>query len=279
MQFLGILMAISAAFAWGGADFSGGYATRRNNQFQIVFLNSLIGLALLVLLALLWGESLPVWHNTLIALAAGLCGAFAMPALYKGLSIGNVALVSPVAAVVGAIIPMSVGMLIEGLPSVAQRVGFILALAGIWLVSRYSADDGDNGANAGLGLALLAGLGFGGYLSLIPQIKGEGVFTPLAITKLVAMLVALALMRRNRLALPAAGGAALALLSGVLDVGGNFLYLFGTRFARLDIVAALAALYPAGTVLLSSLLLKERFARTQLLGMVVCLAAILLITV
>lgn len=271
-------MAIGAAFSWGGGDFSGGYATRRYSQYQVVFLNSFISVFLLALLAWLWGEGLPERRNALIALAAGLCGAFGLPAFYKALSIGNAALVSPVAAVIGALIPMSVGMIIEGMPTPAQMTGFALALTGIWLVTRYSMHDGGNDRRAGLGLALLAGLGFGGYLSLIPQVHGDQVFTPLAIAKLTALLVALALMRRSRQGLPALGGALLALFSGLLDTSGNLLYLLGTRFARLDIVAALAALYPAITVLLSSLLLKERVGGLQSLGVAICLAAILLIT-
>jgi drug/metabolite transporter (DMT)-like permease len=69
-----------------------------------------------------------------------------------------------------------------------------------------------------------------------------------------------------------------ALLSGFLDAGGNILYLFATQNTRLDIAALLSSLYPAATVLLSSLILKEKSSLTQWFGVGACIVAIMLIT-
>ncbi|MBA3072968.1 MAG: EamA family transporter, partial [Anaerolineae bacterium] len=123
---LGILMAFTSALVWGSADFIGGLATRRRDQYQVVMLSALSGMALLVLAALIFGESFPTWKGVFWAALAGLAGAVGIAALYKGLSIGESAVVAPTSAVIGAGLPVAFGFLTEGLPDPLRLVGFVL---------------------------------------------------------------------------------------------------------------------------------------------------------
>jgi drug/metabolite transporter (DMT)-like permease len=274
---IGILLALSASLSWGAGDFCGGLAARKINQFQVLLLTTSSSLLLLVLFAVIGNENLPSARDIILAVVAGISGSLGLAALYKGLSLGNTALVAPVAGVIGAIIPTLAGIAVEGLPGILTMTGFALAVVGIWLLSRPK-DGSSHLAADGLGLAVLAGIGFGGFLALIAQIKGEQVFTTLVFSKIASLALAILLVRIGRQALPKLGASPVALLSGFLDAGGNILYLFATQNTRLDIAALLSSLYPAATVLLSSLILKEKISPPQWFGVSACVVAIMLIT-
>lgn len=274
---IGIILSLVAAFSWGAGDFCGGLAARKIHQFQVLLLATGSSLVLVFLFAIFGQESIPSTRDVIISMLAGGSGALGLAALYRGLSLGNAALVAPIAGVVGAILPTLIGLWQEGLPSLITLLGFALALVGIWLVTR-SENHGENHVQTGIGFALLAGLGFGAFLALIAQIEGEQIFMPLVFSKLASLLLALILLRMRQLSFPKPIHAPMALLSGCLDAGGNVFYLYATHFVRLDIAALLSSLYPAGTVLLSSLVIKEKISLPQWLGVGTCIVAIMLIT-
>ncbi|MBC8504499.1 MAG: DMT family transporter [Anaerolineales bacterium] len=277
IHILGALIALGAAISWGGGDFSGGYAARKINHFQVLFLTSLSSLSLLLILAIVWVEGIPSTTNAIYAILAGTAGALGLAAFYKGLSIGNVAIVAPVGGVIGSIIPVLFGIFIQGFPGYPALSGFALALLGIWLVTKVE-NGSDSNLKSSLGLATLAGLGFGGFLTLIAQIDGEQIFAPLVVAKFTSLLVAFILIRQSKQSMPKFNRSGIALLSGVLDAGGNMLYLLAIQFTRLDIAALLSSLYPAGTVLLSTFILKEKTTISQWIGVALCITAIMLIT-
>lgn len=274
---VGIVLALAAAMSWGAADFFGGLASRKQNQFQVLLLASCSSLILLFLLAVISRESLPSVNNIIIALVAGIMGSLGLAALYKGLSLGNAALVASVAGVISAIIPTLVGLFIEGLPGILNLIGFVLAIVGIWLVTR-SKDGNGKIVQVGLRLAILAGIGFGGFLTLIAQIEGEQIFVPLAFAKLASLILAFILLRTRQLPVPKPAASPISIWTGFMDAGGNIMYLSATQFTRLDFAAVLSSLYPAGTVLLSSIILKEKISSYQWIGVGICIAAIILIT-
>jgi drug/metabolite transporter (DMT)-like permease len=275
---MGIFIALASAISWGSGDFCGGIASRRINQFQVLFLASLSSLFLLLLLAWLRGENIPGWENTLISLTAGVSGAVGLSALYRGLSIGDAAVVAPVAGVVGVIVPILVGIFQEGFPGYPQVAGFTLALYGIWLVSSKNGEGNTESKNS-LILAVFAGIGFGGFLTLIAQIDGNQVFSPLVVAKFASFMFAVVLLRRKEYPFPPIKGHPIAILTGLLDAGGNLLYLVATQYSRLDVVAVLTSLYPGFTVLLSSVILKEDVSSRQWAGAIICISAIVLITI
>jgi len=273
----GILLALTSAFVWGAGDFSGGFAARRSNQYKVLALAALSGIAILLGAAALRGESLPSPASTIWAMLAGASGGLGLAALYRGLSLGHAASVAPTAAVVGAVLPVAFSGLVEGLPGRTRLVGFALAFLGIWLVSQTIRQDIEV-SRTSFALACLAGAGFGGFFIFIAQVERGLVFTPLIVTRCITLCVALVLLRIRRLPWGPLTPNPTALVAGVLDAGGNVFYLLAKQATRLDVAAVLSSLYPASTVLLSCILLKEKVTRTQWLGVAVCLAAIVFIT-
>lgn len=278
--------ALLSAAVWGSGDFSGGLASRRGNQYQVLVVVTLSGALLLAALTLLRREPLPTGAPLWLAAAAGLSGGLGIAFLYRGLSIDRAATVAPVAAVVTGAMPVLYGALSQGLPNVWQLLGFALALAGIFLVSRSPAVEGGDGAasaldqpRAGLLLAVGAGLGFGGFFVLLPASAAGQVFAPLLIARLASLALALILLLGRRQPFPAPTAHPIALLAGVLDSGGNIFYALAKQYTRLDIAAVLSSFYPAATVLLAWLILQERVARLQWVGAALCLVAVVLITI
>lgn len=261
---------------WGSGDFAGGVAARRSHQFQVLALSALSGIVLLLACGVARRETVPPPSSLMWAAAAGLSGAGGIAALYRGLAIGSAAIVAPTAAVITAALPVVFSGLTSGLPHPSQLAGFIVAIAGIWLVARTN--ESSTPSTPGLQLAVIAGVGFGGFLILIAQVHSELVFLPLAVTRGMTLVAALALLVGRGIAVPAMTANPIALLAGVLDAGGNVLFLFARQHTRLDIAAVLSSFYPVATVVLARVILHERVTATQWIGAAVCLAAVALIT-
>jgi drug/metabolite transporter (DMT)-like permease len=210
-------------------------------------------------------------------LAAGTCSAIGIAALYQGLSTGAAATVAPTSAVVGAALPVLAGSLLQSLPSRTVLTGIALGLIGIWLVSSLSPGNQDS-KRSGVVLGILAGLGFGAFFVLISQVDDSAFFTPLIFVKVAALAFGVVILVFQRQRFPSLRANPLALLSGVLDTGGNLLFLLATRFTSLAVAAVLASMYPAVTVGLSILILHEKISRRQITGVVLCVAAVALIS-
>jgi drug/metabolite transporter (DMT)-like permease len=287
-QLIGIIAALTSALVWGSGDFTGGLATRRSSQFQVVTTAALVGLVLLALTALLLREPFPSSSDIAWSSAGGISGAVGIALLYRGLSTGSAAMVAPTSGVVAAIIPVIAGSLLEGLPDVTQLVGIPLGLAGIYLVSRpHPGSERASARWSEFVLALFAGVGFGGFFVLIAQVESERIFAPLAFAKLAAFvfgfLVLLAQRRNSRRrdsqgkSGPLLDFSPLALLTGVLDAGGNMFYLVAVQYVVLAVAGVISSMYPAATVILAVLVLGERIMRFQSVGVLLCLAAVALI--
>jgi drug/metabolite transporter (DMT)-like permease len=272
----GILCALLSALTWGGGDFCGGAATKRNNVFQVMATAALSGLVLLAGLAILRGESFPQPIGILYAALAGACGAAGMAALYYALSLGYTAMVAPTSAVIGAGIPVVFAGLTLGLPAPARLAGFGLALAGIWLVSR-PAEQGRGVSRTAFLLACFAGICFGGFFILIVQVGPGVVFTPLVVSRCLTLLTAFLLLRIRRLPWVPPTAHPIGLAAGLLDAGGNIFYVLAGQLTRLDAAAVLVSLFPATTVLLARIFWREQISRGQWAGVALCLAAIILI--
>jgi drug/metabolite transporter (DMT)-like permease len=272
----GVLLALASALVWGSGDYCGGRAARRLDTFQVLALSAVSGITVLTVAALVVGEPLPTATSIMWASAAGLAGAAGIVSLYRGLAVGRAATVAPLAAVIAALLPVLFTAVNEGIPHVFQLAGFALALIGIWLVARAAPDSGGSRAGAGHGLA--AGFGFGGFLILIALVEPELVYVPLAVARLVMLVTGLAAIAARRLTVPAPLSHPVALLAGTLDAGGNILYLLARQQVRLDIAAVLSSLYPVATVLLARVVSHEPVTRVQWAGALVCLAAVVLIT-
>jgi drug/metabolite transporter (DMT)-like permease len=273
----GIGFGLASASCWGAGDFCGGLASRRTHVYGVVLVSQIVGLVLLTILALLLAEPFPDAADVLWAAIAGIGGAVGLAALYHGLATGPMGVVAPVAAVVSVILPLIFGLFLEGLPAPSQLLGFGLALCGVWFITRPGA--GSRIQVRDLVLPVVAGLGFGVFFILIDHVSAAAVLWPLAAARTASVLALLVvvLLTRQR-ARPVAGQMPLILMSGLFDTGGNAFYALAAGAGRLDIAAVLSSLYPAVTVVLARLILKERLSRLQGFGLALAMIAVLLIS-
>jgi drug/metabolite transporter (DMT)-like permease len=276
---LGIVFALVSAFLGGSGDFIGGLATRRSSPFQVLTLTSIAGLVTLLLCAAGWREPLPPLSSAGWAMSAGVVAVVGMSALYRTLSLGYAASVAPTSGVIGAGLPVVFTALTVGWPGPARLAGFALALLGIGLVSQSVAPGGGRVSRQGFGLACLAGSSFGVFFILLGQMKAGPVFMLLVLTRCASLATLLLVLWASRQSLPALTSNPAALFIGVIDAVGTALYVLAKQFTRLDVAAVLVSLYPAVTVLLACIVVKEKVSRNQWIGAALCLAAIGLITV
>ncbi len=271
------ILALSAAAAWGAGDFTGGLAARRVGPLRTVLISYSIGLLVLVTAALARLERLPPPADLLWGGLAGLSGMVGIGFLLRGFTIGRMGIVAPVSGVLAAAIPVLFAALTEGLPRDLQLVGFGVGLAGIWLLSRR---EPLAGRPAGLGMALLAGLGFGTFFILLDQVGQGAVLWPLVAGRVsaCALLAGIAIFTR-RPGIAARLPLGLLALAGVLDAGGNLFFLLAIQGGRLDVGAVLGSFYPAVTAGLAWLVTGETLASLQRIGVALAVLAIVLITV
>ena len=268
----GVLSGLGAAASWGAGDYAGGLATRRASVWRVVLVSQAVGVVLTVVLALALRESLPARRDLLWGVGAGLSGALGIVGLYSALAAGQMGVAAPITAVVGAVLPVLVGVATEGLPGPLAFAGVALALPGIVLLSRPHG----RASPRALGLALLSGVGFGGFFVMVDVASRESIAWPLLAARVATLgAVALVALARREARGPTPWG--LAALAGAGDTAGNAFFALATVLGRLDAAAVLASLYPAFTVVLARVLLKEHLTRGQVAGMALTLAAIGLI--
>jgi len=274
--FLTAIFALSAAAAWGSGDFTGGIVARRIGTFHTMLIPYLISFVILVSTALLRREQFSQPADLMWGALAGILVMAGYGFLLRGFASGRMGIVAPVSGVLATAIPVIFATLTEGLPHGLQLLGFGLALVSIWMLSR---PEKFGSRPAGLGLALLAGAGFGGFFTALDQVGANAIFWPLAAGRLTAfaLMVAFALSTRRSL-IPQVPPLVLLALLGLLDVGGNLFFLLAVQTGRLDVAAVLASLYPAVTALLAWLITKEHITRLQVIGVAVAVLAIALIT-
>ena len=270
-----ILYSLGSALCWGVADFSGGLASRRANVYKVVLVAHTTGMALMVALALMRGEAMPTLREMMWGIAAGTAGTIGLVALYRALAVGKMGIVAPITAVLTAVLPMSYGLVTQGLPRTIQLFGFVIAAIGIALISR---PEKTAGMPKGLGLALLASAGFGFFLIFIKFAGTTAVYWPLAAARFPAViLMGIMAVLSNEPSGFDKRIVRLALIAGVLDTLGNVTFVLANQHGRLDVAAVLSALYPAMTVALAFFVLKERVMRIQYVGIVAVLISVPLI--
>ena len=268
-------LSLSAAVTWGAADFNGGFAAKKANAFWVVVVAHGTGLLFMAALALGTHDPLPGREALMWGVAAGFCGGIGLAAFYRALAIGQMGINAPISAVLTALLPVIIGFREQGLPSHIQFAGFGLALVAIWLLAT---PQGESGRPRGLGLAVVAGFGFSGFLVCSKFAGQHSLFWPLVAARvtsvgLMLLIVLTARIRWN----PGAKSLRYMVLAGILDSTGNALFVAATQHGRLDVAAVLASFYPASTVVLARLLLKERISLLQGTGILAALISVPLI--
>lgn len=290
------IFALSAAVAYGVGDFLGGVAARRESPSAVVLWSHIVGLGMLVAVApLIGGEPTP--RAFAAGAAAGLLGGTGVALFYKGLAVGSMSVVAPIAALLSAAVPVVAGLASGERPSAAAGVGIALALGAVVLISREAAPDGTGtgspatppagpaGSTAlrrrqieALGLAVAAGLAFGLFFVAISHAGDDTGVWPLVGARMASVaLFALLGAAKVTSAAPPRGAAAAAVGCGLLDAGANVFYVLALGHGLLSVVAVLTALYPAGTVLLARYVLGEHLTPVQRAGLGLAAAAAVLI--
>ena len=257
-----LLYAGLAALTYGASDFYGGMATRRVDATRVVLWSQIVGLGLGLVAAPVFGGAMG-WVDIAWAGAAGMAGALGLVSLYSGLSRGRAAVVAPMSGVLSGVVPAVVGFGLGERPSAVTLTGFGLAAVAVWLVSGGRLEKA-----SGFALGVLAGLGFGLFfvlLSPIPETAGLWPLIP-ARAASVAVLLLLSLRRRSRTSVDRSTVRLVGAV-GVGDMLANVFILLALQRGPLGEGAVVSSLYPAVTVVLSALILKEAVRRSQWVGL------------
>lgn len=275
---LAVACGIGSAAAWGAGDFSGGMASRKGNVLTVVLVSQFIGGLFLLGMAVLSGETMPPVRHLVYGAFAGVFGNIGLIALYRGLSTGRMGIVAPLSAVLTALVPIGYTAVYAGLPSMTRFAGFVCFGIAVWLLS--SADTGFRMTGRELLLSCIAGVGFGLFFIFIDKANDLAIFWSLVWARVasVAFLFTV-VMLVGKTGTPKAGQWLFIVMSGVLDALGNLLFSTAAHLGRLDVSAVLSSLYPAATVLLAWLFLKEKLRRRQWMGVGIAFIALGLISI
>jgi len=204
-------------------------------------------------------------------LAGGISGGAALAIFYRALSSGRMGLTAPVAAVLGAAIPAIFSMFTEGLPGKIPLLGFVIAAVGLWLITRTE----DGGKPEGIGLAVLAGIGFASFYLCVRQAGDASALWIASLTRAGGLIItALVVLLSGKFSDITPAGVRWGALTGCIDSLGTILFVCASQTGRLDEAVVLSSLYPAVTVLLARVFLKEHFTRWRFMGLLAALAAV-----
>jgi drug/metabolite transporter (DMT)-like permease len=296
-----IALALSASLTWGLADFFGPLKSRTLGVLRVLFYVQLGGLVGIALIVAARGKG-PADEAAFLAIPAGVSGTLGFYAYYRGMVVGAMSIVAPIAGI-SAVVPVIFGIASGDRPSAWKLFGIVCALVGVFLAAREPAAErpvreadrwrgfggtgrfprllkrGRKGVAPGVGLALLAALGFGGYF---PPMHAAGsadfwwATLIFRITSTSVILAAVAVRRPSLSVVPLQ--LPLLLLIGVGDMLGNLLFAAASASGLISITSVLASLYPIVTVLLARIVLSERVARSQEAGVLLTLAGVALIS-
>jgi drug/metabolite transporter (DMT)-like permease len=274
----GMGFGLLSAATFGAGDFCGGVAGKRAPVYSVIISTQVVGLALLLVCALVFQDNFPPVSHLLIGGVMGIIGAAGLFALYSGLATGKMSVVAPVSALVATLLPLGFAVLQREPITLSKGLGFAFALVSVWFVSRT-----DSGAIRlrDLRLPVIAGIGFGLFYIIGESITDVSRLWPLVAARIASLtlLLTVATVRGQRRFVPREM-LRLTALGGMLDAGGNALYILSVQAGGLISVAAvLSSLYPAMTVLLARFILHEKLIRAQIFGVVAALVAIVLISI
>lgn len=286
---MGVLFGLLAAATYGAADFVGGHVSRRFDAFSVVLISQLIGTVPLLLAFPFLAEGSPTAQALGWGAAAGIGGGTGVLLLYRGLAVGRMSVVAPITGVVAAIVPVVVGLVIGERPSAVSLLGIALALVAVILVSSAPPPDDETDVDlneelsgpapsSGVPYAFGAGLSFALFFVFLNSAGETSAVWPLLGTRGASLLlVTVAVIALRKPVKPPPGTIVAIGGAGILDVAANVFYLISTRFGLLSLVAVLTSMYPAITVLLARIFLKERMIKIQLVGLALAGTAIAMI--
>lgn len=282
---LTVVLGLAGALAYGGADFYGGLAARRSSTLLTTLGVALVGLVGLALTSpfVTAVSSYDAWFY---GAASGLAGAIGIGLLYGSLAIGPMSILSPATAFISAIVPVSVGLSAGEGGGASFYIALAVALVAVILVGFVPEKGAVRPRPLGLLMAAGSGTFIGFTVILIDLSPADSGLIPLLANRMVsssALIIAVGVLVVGRVLTsrtPKLPGLpqlrtvwTMIVIAGILDVVANVAVIYGLRSGALSVVSVLIALYPAGTILLASVVLKERIALIQWVGLVLALVA------
>ena len=276
---MGPLLALGSALSFGISDFTGGLAARRASALTVTLLAQLAGLLVLVpAMAVVQGR--PSVAALALGGLAGLFGSLGLVLYLRCMAIGPMGLISPIAALVGAAVPVAWGVALAGEHLLTRDlVGIVAGLLAVLLVAYQPGTPLTAAGTRGPLVAAAAGVTFGLFLVLLDATPGDSGLWPLVGARTAGSGLLLLLLLRARRSWPAGGGRSLALTSGITDQLANVLFLLATRTGLLSLASLLTSLYPVVVVVLARQLLRERLSPLQTVGVTLALLATALIVI
>ncbi len=292
---LTVVVGLTSALIFGAADFFGGVAAKRMSPLRVTAIGAVSGLLILLAAEALVGGRWS-WEAMLYGGISGVTGALAITLLYACLAIGPMSILSPLTALVAAFVPLVAGLLRgERLPFFGY-IALGIALVAVVLVGFVKEEGAVRPSLKALLMATTSGALIGVFLILIDLTPDDAGLVPLIANRAVNGVVmftvigvlALVILRRteNNTGAPSGTPATIGMLSGgwragfwlaaaagMVDATANAVLLIGLRIGDLSVMAVLAALYPAGTIILAAIVLRERIAPVQIVGLVLALVA------
>ena len=276
---IAIALALGASIAWGCSDFLAGLKTRRLAVLWVLLVSQATGLVLVLAAALISGHALPSGHAALLAAGAGVAELIGFAALYRALAVGEMSVVAPISAT-AALLPIFVGVVAGEAPMPVQAVGMALALAGAALASLEPGKEGSGRrAAAGVGLAVVAALGFGIFFVGMDLAADDGALWAVTLNRLAAVGVLVAIVLAVRRPCPLERGMLGPLAAvGALDIAANTMFAIALTLGMAASVSVLGSLYPLATVVLARAILHEHVTSSQRTGVLAALAGIGLVS-
>jgi len=273
----GLLFGLGSAVAWGSGDFAGGVAARRVGGLAVGGGAQVAGFLLLLGALVILRPAAPSGSTLLLGAIGGVAGGIGLAALYRGLALGPMGLVSAVSGIGGVLVPLAVSVLLWGtLLNPLQLVGIGCALAAVAAASGATA----RGVNRqAVMLGLVAALGFGLWFVFLDRAAAEHdqLWALVAARGSASVLVgAMALGRIDRAGLRAV--APLIAGVGALDIVANALVVLSFASISVAIAAALSCTYPLVTMLLARAFLRETLPRLALVAVALAVAGVVLIS-
>ena len=271
-----LVLALGASLAWGFADFFGPLVSRTLGSLRVLFWAQVGGVVAIVVAVAIHGRG-PAGWAVLFAILASFGGMLGLFAYYRGVQAGAMSVVAPIAGV-SAIVPVIFGIATGDKPSVPQIAGIACALLGVGLAS-IEHHEGSHRIAAGVGLALLAAVGFGFYFPWMHAAGKVDFWWASLIFRSTALLLMAAIVAARRAPLRLRPrDLAVAGLVGVGDTLGNVFFAASSGHGLISLTSVLASLYPIVTVLLAAAILHEQVASLQKAGIVLTLTGVVLIS-
>lgn len=283
-----IIFGLLSAFSYGYADFVGALAAKKARAIAVTSISLTIGLVIALLLSIWVGADFsPAARNA--GIYAGVASGIALACLYAALALGPISIVSPLTAVVSAVIPVVIDML-SGQPlGPFALVAIGVVLVAIVLVAFVPGDDVRLPSLKAFLYSLGAGFGFAGIFVFLDSAPSDSGLATLIVMRVVGIIMMFGLLLiawlRDRKEpfierqIFSRSLIWLIALAGLGDVTGNVFFLIATREGAMAIAAVLTSLYPVGTILLARIVLKERIAASQTIGIVLAIGACALLAV